>query len=503
MNLVNLKENNKSTICRSNKIINTTNKDLSISGAQLLSPSVKDSNTSDLSDNIKKDTSDPLDNVKKDTIVPPDNVKKDTIVPPDNVKKDTIVPPDNVKKDKSVSSDSTEPIKKIPKKRGRKPKKKGNEPPKIPKKRGRKPKPKPLNEPPKIPKKRGRKPKPKPLNEPPKIPKKRGRKPKDKVYSVKSLNNFKLNDDTTDTIILHLPIHSHEIEPDSVNNNVIKYDPNLQIPEPYENNMHSKNYSELETKKHDVSGNDLNNNFAKFEANINNKFNNDLNKNNIIEQTNIIKSNNAFKEDESNHSDINSKKLINIQYEFLDSNSRKVWPKNTNIYCMWCCHPFDGIPCAIPERYLENIFHVFGNFCSFNCCASHIFDKNDNKKWERYSLLNLMYKKISDNKYKKIPMAPPRETLEIFGGHLSIDEYRENNLLGDKVFKIIDPPLISIIPKIEETIVKTGHNKNDKIFIPLDNEMVNKAKKSLRLKREKPITNPNTTLYSYMDLKIV
>ena len=89
------------------------------------------------------------------------------------------------------------------------------------------------------------------------------------------------------------------------------------------------------------------------------------------------------------------------------------------------------------------------------------------------------------------------------GGHLSIDEYRENNLLGDKVFKIIDPPLISIIPKIEETILKTDHNKNEKIFIPLDNEMVDKAKKSLRLKREKPITNPNTTLYSYMDLKIV
>ena len=151
---------------------------------------------------------------------------------------------------------------------------------------------------------------------------------------------------------------------------------------------------------------------------------------------------------------------------------------------MWCCHPFEGTPCSIPERYDGNKFSVYGNFCSFNCCAAHLFDKNDDRKWEKYSLLNLLFKKVSNNNYKKITIAPPRETLEIFGGHLNIEEYRESSLMGNRVFKIVHPPLVSIVPKIEESYSKGNNSKNKKIFVPLDNEMVKKAKKSLRLKRK-------------------
>ena len=121
---------------------------------------------------------------------------------------------------------------------------------------------------------------------------------------------------------------------------------------------------------------------------------------------------------------ISDKRLINIQYRFLDS-KQSVWPKNTNIYCRWCCHPFQDIPCAIPERYINNVFYVYGNFCSFNCAASFIFDKGDDKIWEKYSLLNLLYKNLSESEYTKIKLAPPRETLQIFGGHLSISKIQK------------------------------------------------------------------------------
>ena len=122
--------------------------------------------------------------------------------------------------------------------------------------------------------------------------------------------------------------------------------------------------------------------------------------------------------------------------------------------------------------------------------------------WERFSLLNLMYKKLYNQKFVKINLAPPRETLKIFGGYLSIEEFRENSLRNDKTFSVISPPLISIIPKIEENISNT--TKNSKNNYPLVNESIlNKTQNNLKLKRNKPVTNPNSTLQSFMDLKII
>lgn len=114
-----------------------------------------------------------------------------------------------------------------------------------------------------------------------------------------------------------------------------------------------------------------------------------------------------------------------------------------------------------------------------------------------------MYKKLYNNKFVKINMAPPREVLKIFGGYMSIEEFRDNSLRNEKVFTVIKPPLISIIPKIEENVSNTS-NKSVKNNTPIVNEnILNKTQNNLKLKRNKPITNPNSTLQSFMDLKII
>jgi hypothetical protein len=112
-----------------------------------------------------------------------------------------------------------------------------------------------------------------------------------------------------------------------------------------------------------------------------------------------------------------------------------------------------------------------------------------------------MYKKLFQTNYKvKISCAPPRETLKMYGGYLSIEEFRENCLKNDKTLILIKPPLISIIPKIEENM----NYKNNKInTIQVNENILNKTQNNLKLKRNKPITNPNNTLQSFMDLKIV
>ena len=195
------------------------------------------------------------------------------------------------------------------------------------------------------------------------------------------------------------------------------------------------------------------------------------------------------------------KNLKHIMYEFIDGNNRKSWPTKVNTYCMWCCHPFDNIPISIPYKKIKDKYYLFGNFCSFNCAASYIFSTNDDytTKWERYSLLHLLRKDLLGiDINKKIVLAPPRETLKIFGGFFEIDEFRsksEENI----TYSLIKPPMISIIPQVEENILNYNKTK-DKLFIPLNKELIKSANESLKLKRKNKITK--NTLKDYMKLKI-
>jgi hypothetical protein len=301
----------------------------------------------------------------------------------------------------------------------------------------------------KIPKKRGRKPKEKKVDEI-KIPKKRGRKPKNITKNVDENSIFKFDNITdkekvSSNLIIHLKISSNYI---SKNNNLIQ---------PYATH---KNYSEINTDKNIKYKPDISEN--------NNKSLNFLKKyNNVSITTNLHETFKSF-----------------LAY---DNN----WPIQSDIYCMWCVHPFDNIPCGIPIKIVNNKFHLKSCFCSFNCAASYIFDKNDYTKWDEYSLLNLLAKKVLKVK-ENIKLAPPRETLKIFGGILDIDEYREkaNNITVD--YKLNIPPMIAIIAKIEEKIV------NNDNYVPFKNTLADKIE---NITYDDLSVNDNK-MNQFMDIKI-
>jgi len=368
----------------------------------------------------------------------------------------------------------------------------------IKKKRGRKSKPKDESQDvEKVQKKRGRKPKVKEIDENEKIPKKRGRKPKEKIYSVKELPKTFFEENKNESYILHLPIKLSDT--DNINipkpniNDYINYSLLDEKSESYTNMLMTQNNS-----VNQISDNLIFDTEEHFQS-IDNIENNEMDEKIKTKVTYFKKD----EEDESRTNKIIKKNLRNIMYEFINSNNDKKWPDSTNTYCWWCCHPFQGPPCALPEYYKKEKFYVSGCFCSFNCTASYNFSKNEDTMWERYSFLNLMYKKLYNQKFIKINLAPPREVLKIFGGYMSIEEFRENSLRNDKVFSVVKPPLISIIPKIEENIANVN-TKNTKGITPIINEnILAKTQNNLKLKRNKPITNPNSTLQSFMDLKIV
>jgi hypothetical protein len=348
----------------------------------------------------------------------------------------------------------------------------------VKKKRGRKPKPKPLNKKPRVLKKRGRKPKPKSFVK--KIPKKRGRKPKKKIQ-VKIIRK-----NLNESLIIHLPIKSSQLNI----NELYKYNPKINEPQPYEP-LINKEYSTYNSKS---------NKKTTYNYNNNNNIIDNIKKN--IKISNNIEKNIKEKKDEVIINNINKNKLMNIQYEFINFNKNKKWPQKILSSCLWCCHKFNNIPISLPYKYINNTFHVSGFFCSYNCAASYSFNKKDTKIWERYSLLNLMYKKINKCSFIKIPLAPSKEILKNFGGYMNINEYRENLTFQEKNINIIEQPLISIMTKSEEIINCPNIENNKGKFIPINDKLVAKAKISLRLKRKNSIINKKNTLQSFMDLTI-
>ena len=180
--------------------------------------------------------------------------------------------------------------------------------------------------------------------------------------------------------------------------------------------------------------------------------------------------NNRYTESTTNcflsNNSIKKKNITPIMMYYNEYNKRKEWPKVSNIKCFWCCHNFDNIPCALPHSYKDSVY-VYGNFCSPDVLLAYNFESGADDKdiWERYSLLNHLYSQIYDTPDLTIKLAPPRQSLKIFGGKLSIDEFRDCNVDYLKNYKIVLPPMVSIIPSLEE-IKKDSLKKNDTFYVP-------------------------------------
>ena len=310
----------------------------------------------------------------------------------------------------------------------------------VKKKRGRKPKIKSPEEQTeiKVPKKRGRK--PKNINKPEevKVPKKRGRKPKKVVKEEVNLNE--------EPLILHIPLKN-------INKNIptpFKFDNNFEEVNNLENNKI------IDKGILDIPKKDFSNLCNNYDLNI-----------------------------------IDKDKIHPIFYQYCPNNKSKKWPAQINIACLWCSHDFEGMPFGIPMKKINNEYHMFGCFCSPECATAYVFDDNSNEKWDRYSLINYLY-----GENKQIKSAPPKLALKKFGGYLSIEEFRKNNKNYSKNFNLYLPPMISIIPHLEESNIKDipYENKND-------NNIMDTYE--LKLKRSKPLPDSLNTLDTCMKLKYV
>jgi hypothetical protein len=161
------------------------------------------------------------------------------------------------------------------------------------------------------------------------------------------------------------------------------------------------------------------------------------------------------------------------------------------MWCWWCCHPYEGEMLHLPFKYddRKKVYDTVGNFCSWECMKAYAMDNySSNMSGIICTNLTLM-KKQAVGKLTPTSAAPNRLALKVFGGTLTIDEFR--NTMKCKTV-IVELPTQRYIPnnviiynKSSEFKKELTHEElNDKFNDIQNSTGVNEP---LKLKRTKPL----------------
>ena len=193
------------------------------------------------------------------------------------------------------------------------------------------------------------------------------------------------------------------------------------------------------------------------------------------------------------------KSTMLVQYH--NSAERKEIPMHSDAACFWCCHSFAHRPVVLPIRDTGEYLQVMGNFCSPECAVAYLFDmrQDSHTRWEQLALLYRVYGEACGG---KIHPAPHRTVLTLFGGSLSIQEYRQM-IQSQKVRVDVHlPPMVSILATMDTKPIDfydAGLTKNVNETVK---ERLQKAEEVLRLRRTKPLKAWESTLDACINLKI-
>lgn len=379
---------------------------------------------------------------------------------------------------------------------------------------------------PKIPARRGRKKKEKPIEEEIRIKKKRGRKACVKYFSSSIRKKMPLTTSLQDSdkYILHLDLVENEqslqtdTSFDTIKDEFLSADNITPLPVQLgkffenEKNINSSeiehiidelsNIDNVETNLIDLyekrieartdEDNLLINKLEKLNTN-DNFFNSIINNTENIQTTT---SSTTIKNNEFEKSG-----YFQLYNDFIQNDS---WLHSTDVCCWWCCHTFDTVPIGIPIKYNLNTndFIVNGIFCTFGCMISY----NKVNKLSTKSLIQFLYSKLTGcfnvpnkQEYKEhletildlsifggnvelknsyitglvgiandtIQEAPPQSSLKIFGGQLTIEEFR-NSFQENRIYKMIKYPMSVSRDYIEKVNIQNVKNINVNVFTKIN-----------------------------------
>lgn len=163
-------------------------------------------------------------------------------------------------------------------------------------------------------------------------------------------------------------------------------------------------------------------------------------------------------------------------------------------WCWWCCHDFESTPLKMPHKYdeLRTKFYTSGNYCSWSCMKAFAIDKHGVTRGGLICGNMIVMRKKLYNKIGSIKKAPNRYELDVFGGNMTIEEFRKNIDIDKEVPKeVVTEP----VPQIVVPFVSNNNKMNE-----IKNSTT--SNNALKLKRNKPLQRSHNNLESALGLVI-
>jgi len=302
-------------------------------------------------------------------------------------------------------------------------------------------------------------------------------------------------------LIAHIPVTSAALEFE--NTNLLKYDPIVpEVPKAYDAGGEFMSYLDGMSEGEGVENEILSNSTTPQKHITPHK-----------ETTNVHEMTSSYMPSINTMDPIGTCKLPSNYSEklmvlFQDANRYQKLPEKTETACFWCCHGFHSQPIAIPSHILDEIWYMYGCFCSPECAVSYLFKEriDNNVQWERYALLNSLYSEDAElpcGSSSGVRPAPPRETLRMFGGSMDIMEYRA--LVHEKKLRVdvLTPPMVSIIQTMDTKPIDFYDQNLKNVFIKNDISHKYNAPgaQGLRLRRSKPVKSKESTVEWAMQIQ--
>jgi hypothetical protein len=118
-----------------------------------------------------------------------------------------------------------------------------------------------------------------------------------------------------------------------------------------------------------------------------------------------------------------------------------------NVVCWHCCEEFEGDGMPIPRIFdpIENVYHVYGHFCSPSCCKGYILEHTTFDRGQHMNVFVKMLRQVYGIHHAVVE-APPRISLKKFGGMFDIAEFRKMH----NICTVCQPPFVSYCMVVEE-----------------------------------------------------
>jgi hypothetical protein len=164
-------------------------------------------------------------------------------------------------------------------------------------------------------------------------------------------------------------------------------------------------------------------------------------------------------------------------HQILSIYNNQTWPSLSSYACWYDCHTFETTPVGIPQLLIGNTFYCHGNFCSYNCALRYLCpdDEDDlsqlNTSTDHFSgddhsdklqLLELLCRIETSLGFRdQLKKSPKRLCLKLFGGSMSIEEWRAS-LNSHNTYHIFRAPMVPISYQMEETSIRVDQKKKTK-----------------------------------------